>query len=115
MVDTALTCPRCSGTMITYERSDIEIDQCQNCRGVFLDRGELEKLMEAEQRHYQQPAPQPAPGYPQQGYPPQGYPPQQGYPTTGYSEHHGYYDHDHDEDYGHHGYRRRGFMHGLFD
>jgi len=98
--------------MMTYERSGIEIDQCQSCRGVFLDRGELERLMDAEQRHYQQPAPQPGPAYPQQDYPPQGYPPSQsGYLPGGYTEHHGYYDHD-DE---HHGYRRRGFMHGLFD
>lgn len=110
MSDTALICPRCSGTMITYERSEIEIDQCQNCRGVFLDRGELERLMEAEQRYYQQPAPPQAPAYPQQGYPPASQP---GYPPAGYPEHHGYYDHD--DDYGHHGYRRRGFMHGLFD
>lgn len=108
MSDTALICPKCSAAMITYERAGIEIDQCQSCRGVFLDRGELEQLIEAEQRYYQQPAPPQAPAYPQQGYPSQqSYP-----PPTGYSEHHGYDDHD---DYGHHGYRRRGFMHGMFD
>jgi Zn-finger nucleic acid-binding protein len=34
--------------MRTYERSGVVIDQCTECRGVFLDRGELERLMDAE-------------------------------------------------------------------
>jgi Zn-finger nucleic acid-binding protein len=38
--------------MRTYERSGIHIDQCVECRGVFLDRGELERLMDAEASHY---------------------------------------------------------------
>jgi uncharacterized protein len=43
-----LTCPKCQGTMRNYERSGITVDQCAECRGIFLDRGELEKLVDAE-------------------------------------------------------------------
>ena len=34
--------------MRTYERSGITVDQCSECRGIFLDRGELERLVDAE-------------------------------------------------------------------
>ncbi|QNE19710.1 hypothetical protein F1D05_19515 [Kribbella qitaiheensis] len=34
--------------MRTYERSGITVDQCTECRGIFLDRGELERLVDAE-------------------------------------------------------------------
>lgn len=43
-----LTCPKCHGSMRTYERSGVTVDQCAECRGIFLDRGELEKLVDAE-------------------------------------------------------------------
>ncbi|MEU0090230.1 zf-TFIIB domain-containing protein [Kribbella sp. NPDC006257] len=43
-----LTCPKCQGSMRTYERSNITVDQCTECRGIFLDRGELERLVDAE-------------------------------------------------------------------
>lgn len=43
--------------MRTYERSGITVDQCAECRGIFLDRGELEKLVDAEASfHAAQPA-----------------------------------------------------------
>ena len=45
---TILTCPKCRGEMRTYERNGILIDQCEECRGIFLDRGELEQLLDAE-------------------------------------------------------------------
>jgi uncharacterized protein len=35
--------------MRTYERSGVAVDQCGECRGIFLDRGELERLIDAEQ------------------------------------------------------------------
>jgi Zn-finger nucleic acid-binding protein len=44
----ALRCPRCHEEMATYERSGVVIDQCRECRGMFLDRGELERLVDAE-------------------------------------------------------------------
>ncbi|MFF0339375.1 zf-TFIIB domain-containing protein [Kribbella sp. NPDC004875] len=46
----SLTCPKCHGLMRTYERSGITVDQCGDCRGIFLDRGELERLVDAEAR-----------------------------------------------------------------
>jgi Zn-finger nucleic acid-binding protein len=46
---TDLICPKCQGLMRTYERSGITVDQCADCRGIFLDRGELERLVDAEQ------------------------------------------------------------------
>jgi len=47
-----LTCPKCQGTMRTYERNGVHVDQCTECRGIFLDRGELERLVTAES-HWQ--------------------------------------------------------------
>lgn len=54
-----LICPKCGAHMRTYERSGIHVDQCAECRGIYLDRGELERLMDAETAHYarQQQAP----------------------------------------------------------
>jgi uncharacterized protein len=46
---TELICPKCQGLMRTYERSGVTVDQCTDCRGIFLDRGELERLVDAEQ------------------------------------------------------------------
>lgn len=46
----SLVCPKCRGAMRTYERSGITVDQCGDCRGIFLDRGELERLVDAEAR-----------------------------------------------------------------
>jgi uncharacterized protein len=43
-----LACPKCSGRMGSYERSGIVVEQCEDCRGMFLDRGELERLIDAE-------------------------------------------------------------------
>jgi len=34
--------------MRQYERSGVHVDQCTECRGIFLDRGELERLIDAE-------------------------------------------------------------------
>ena len=42
-----MKCPSCStSSLVITERSDIEIDYCPQCRGVWLDRGELDKLIE---------------------------------------------------------------------
>ena len=70
-----MTCPKCRGEMRQYERSGVVIDQCGECRGIFLDRGELEKLFDAEANWNQQHggARQPAPSG--AGYPPPPPPP----------------------------------------
>lgn len=41
-----MNCPTCSVPLLISERQGIEIDYCQKCRGVWLDRGELDKLIE---------------------------------------------------------------------
>jgi Zn-finger nucleic acid-binding protein len=46
--------------MRTYERSGITVDQCAECRGIFLDRGELERLVDAEAAFNAPAAPQPS-------------------------------------------------------
>ncbi|HCT78002.1 MAG TPA: hypothetical protein DGT23_15690 [Micromonosporaceae bacterium] len=43
-----MTCPKCHGAMRSYERSGVTLEQCTECRGIFLDRGELERLTQAE-------------------------------------------------------------------
>lgn len=42
-----MQCPVCDGVnLVMSERSGIEIDYCPKCRGVWLDRGELDKIIE---------------------------------------------------------------------
>jgi Zn-finger nucleic acid-binding protein len=140
-----MTCPKCHGEMRVYERSGVTVDQCTECRGIFLDRGELEKLFEAEatwnsrQAAPQTAAPTPPPGayappppahggYAAQsthgGYaapPPQAYgaPAAHGYPAPGYGHHGHYRRHGHyRQQGGYHGHYRRknkSFLHDLFD
>ncbi|MCW1825085.1 hypothetical protein A5731_28775 [Mycolicibacterium conceptionense] len=69
-VGNTLLCPKCAGVMKTYERNGIHLEQCDTCRGIFLDFGELEALTQMENRFVQAPpppAPQQHPGY-HQGY-----------------------------------------------
>ena len=48
-----MKCPVCANvTLVMSERQGIEIDYCPQCRGVWLDRGELDKLIEKSQREY---------------------------------------------------------------
>jgi len=41
-----MACPVDGATLVMSERSGIEIDYCPTCRGVWLDRGELDKIIE---------------------------------------------------------------------
>jgi len=42
-----MKCPTCpASTLVITERSSVEIDYCPQCRGVWLDRGELDKLVQ---------------------------------------------------------------------
>lgn len=41
-----MECPVCKVTLQMSERQGVEIDYCPKCRGVWLDRGELDKLIE---------------------------------------------------------------------
>ncbi|WP_018349032.1 zf-TFIIB domain-containing protein [Longispora albida] len=127
-----ITCPKCHAEMRQYERSGIVIDQCTECRGVFLDRGELEKIIQHEgpagaRPQQPQPGAVPPPPPPPAAYPPAhapqpgyGYPPppppQPGYGQPAYGHGHGYRHGHGGHGYRHGGrYRRKGFLGELFD
>lgn len=59
-------CPKCRGAMRTYDRNGVHVEQCEQCRGIFLDFGELEHLGQMETRFVTQPPP-PQYGGPQWG------------------------------------------------
>lgn len=104
-----MKCPVCtSHNLLISERQGIEIDYCPQCRGVWLDRGELDKLIErsaASQMTAPAPVPQqvraPMPQQPQQP----GYDPRFGHGTR---HDHGSYGHDHKR-------RKKGFLGEIFD
>ncbi len=41
-----MKCPKCNQTLVMSDRQGVEIDYCPDCRGVWLDRGELDKILE---------------------------------------------------------------------
>ena len=96
--DKAMDCPVDGTTLVMSERSGIEIDYCPTCRGVWLDRGELDKIIE---RNAQQQA---APPPPQAKAPQQG--PWAGQPQQPHYDH-GYRGKPHK--------RRKSFLEELFD
>lgn len=95
----SMPCPVDSTPLVMSERQGIEIDYCPSCRGVWLDRGELDKII--ERATIESPAQQAAP--------------QQQANQNLASDPYGYGNHG----YGKHGYgkhgRRRSFLHDLFD
>ena len=46
-----MKCPKCRTDLMITDRQGIEIDFCSQCRGVWLDRGELDKLIERASRY----------------------------------------------------------------
>ncbi len=104
----AMSCPVCRVPLVMSERQGVEIDYCPQCRGVWLDRGELDKIIERNAQDYAA-APAAGPAAPQA--PPQrghdddrGYDQDRGY-DPGYGRHHG----------GRHHKRRKSFLEELFD
>ena len=50
-----MNCPRCERTVLDErERTGVVVDVCPQCRGVWLDRGELEKMLAYAQREVEQ-------------------------------------------------------------
>jgi len=47
-----MKCPNCQTTLLITDKKGIEIDYCPDCRGIWLDRGELEKIVERSAEHY---------------------------------------------------------------
>ena len=41
-----MKCPNCEETLVMADRQGIDIDYCPKCRGVWLDKGELDKIIE---------------------------------------------------------------------
>jgi Zn-finger nucleic acid-binding protein len=90
-----MSCPLCRVPLVMSERQGVEIDYCPQCRGVWLDRGELDKVIERSLRD-QGPAPQATAQAHQSQYRSQ---------DRDHGRHHG--DHPHK--------RRKSFLEELFD
>jgi Zn-finger nucleic acid-binding protein len=91
-----MPCPACKVPLAMSDRQGVEIDYCPQCRGVWLDRGELDKIIERSLATESTPPPAPQQPYPQ-GAPPASW--------------------DHRQSGHHKGYpkRRKSFLEELFD
>jgi uncharacterized protein len=95
-----MKCPVCTGIDLKMaDRQGVEIDYCPECRGVWLDRGELDKIIErsgAQTATYTQPEPK--------------------FQQSGYNQPHYEKKHHDDHGYGHNGqYRKKNWLSELFD
>lgn len=72
-----MLCHACKTPLTMSERSGIEIDYCSTCRGVWLDRGELDKIIERSAAAAPAPSAPPPPSQPWSGHPHHG----SGYPA----------------------------------
>jgi Zn-finger nucleic acid-binding protein len=93
-----MTCPVDGTTLVMSARQNIEIDYCPTCRGVWLDRGELDKIIERSLSETAAAAPPPAAAAP---------PPHQPHYGDPYRGHHGGHHYPHK--------RRKSFLEELFD
>lgn len=115
-----MLCPLCRVTLLQTTKQDVTIDYCPQCRGVWLDRGELEKILERSANYFNNQPPDyypPQPGYAQPGYnqPGYGYPNQ---PPGYYPPQPGYHDDDDDDRRRHdprYPRRRKSMWDDLFD
>jgi Zn-finger nucleic acid-binding protein len=98
-----MRCPRCENVVLEeIDRSGVTVDRCASCRGIWLDRGELEKLLARATAELEQP---------------RDYPRDRDYDRVR--------DHDRSRDYDreppssrpkhHRGYKHKSFWHELFD
>jgi Zn-finger nucleic acid-binding protein len=97
-----MKCPNCEELLVMSDRQGIEIDYCPKCRGVWLDRGELDKIIErsVSMPDKDQPVPPPVP------------------PPTERKDHYGKYEDDYRHRPGYDPYykkKRKGFLGDLFD
>lgn len=93
-----MQCPHCNTTLAIAERHGVEIDYCPKCRGVWLDRGELDKIIDKAAAN-EESAKMP--------------PPDTGYQSKGDNPPGGYYK---DQQYGHKKpYKKKGFLSDFFD
>lgn len=52
-----MKCPTCDVALVMADRNGIEIDYCSTCRGIWLDRGELDKIIERSMQNTPNPQP----------------------------------------------------------
>jgi len=89
-----MNCPACNIPLTMSERQGVEIDFCSKCRGVWLDRGELDKIIERASSEMAS------------------HPPRQERQEDRH-EHH--YDKNRDRYYGQYYKKKKSFLHELFD
>lgn len=87
-----MNCPSCNVALVMSERQGIEIDYCPNCRGVWLDRGELDKIIEKSVSTGNNPS----------------------FHPKNYSDHHYSYGKSHDHDY-YKNHKKKNWLNELFD
>lgn len=107
-----MNCPHCNLTLVMTERSGVEIDYCPQCRGVWLDRGELDKIIERASALAPAAAPQPVV---QHGYAPQ---PQPAYQPPVHPQFGGHDGHHDSHKYDKHGpgqHKKKSMLSELFD
>jgi len=95
-----MQCPICQIDLMIADRQGIEIDYCPKCRGVWLDRGELDKIIERSASQELTPPP------PQPQYAPQ---------QPQYAPHQSSHAPGHGHGHGHKPYRKKSFLEELFD
>jgi Zn-finger nucleic acid-binding protein len=83
-----MNCPNCNITLVMSDKQGIEIDYCPKCRGIWLDRGELDKIIERSAQLQDGPA---------------------------YNPHNQMHNDDDNKHYGYNKHRKKGFLSELFD
>ncbi len=117
-----MQCPADQTVLQMTERQGVEIDYCPTCRGVWLDRGELDKIIERSENQTvpaaRPAAPPPDPRTERAGYP--GQAPYQQYPAYPRSpdspdDYRGGYAQGHDPRYGQQRRKKKSFLGDMFD
>ena len=90
-----MKCPHCNINLAMSNKQGVEIDYCPECRGIWLDRGELEKIIERSTQDY-------GPSHRSQAY---------------NNDHHyeKSYNHGHNDHHGDKRYRKKSFLEDIFD
>lgn len=104
-----MKCPHCNETLLMTERHNIEIDYCPQCRGIWLDKGELDKMLDYVEEKYK--GTQPNQQSPQQSHQPNEQYYQQKWYDDDHKHHHDHYKHQQP----YHKHKKKGFLGDLFD
>ncbi len=83
-----MNCPNCNVTLVMSDKQGIEIDYCPQCRGIWLDRGELDKIIERSAGIQD---------------------------NSDYNPHNHMHDDDDNKHYRYNSHRKKGFLSELFD